>query len=154
MLALIEFDWGASDTLKKLSRDDYMALAEAVSQLNLSKWDDGKNEPPYNYLTGKFLVDLATDGPRLTRHGLKFTVANFKNTYKAAGRDPAGVEHHLHIAIPNIGLLAIDEVTWVEDACTQSLQRKLDDGWRILAVCPPNGQRRPDYILGRTKGGS
>ena len=29
---------------------------------------------------------------------------------------------------------------------------RLDDGWRILAICPPNSQRRPDYILGRSRG--
>ena len=56
-----------------------------------------------------------------------------------------------HVHIPNIGLLTIDEVSYLEDCCTDSLQRELDSGWRILAVCPPNGTRRPDYILGRTK---
>lgn len=56
-----------------------------------------------------------------------------------------------HVHIPNIGLLLIDEVQVLEDSCTDSLQRELDQGWRILAVCPPNGTRRPDYILGRTK---
>jgi hypothetical protein len=53
--------------------------------------------------------------------------------------------------IPNVGLLAIDEVIWLENACTELLQEALDTGWRILAVCPPNAQRRPDYILGRSK---
>ena len=53
------------------------------------------------------------------------------------------------ISIPDIGLLLITDVDWMEDACTEDLQRRLDDGWRILAVCPPNAARRPDYILGR-----
>lgn len=53
------------------------------------------------------------------------------------------------IAIPDQALLKIDKVTWLEDACTEELQQHLDDGWRILAVCPPNAQRRPDYILGK-----
>lgn len=57
----------------------------------------------------------------------------------------------VHIHVPNIGLLSIDEVDWIEDACTQELQSRLNDGWRILAVCPPNSTRRPDYILGRTR---
>ena len=55
------------------------------------------------------------------------------------------------IVVPDIGVLQIDEVDWLENACTQVLQGKLDDGWRIIAVCPPNAQRRPDYILGRRK---
>lgn len=53
------------------------------------------------------------------------------------------------IAIPDQALLKIDKVTWLENACTEELQQHLDDGWRILAVCPPNAQRRPDYILGK-----
>ena len=54
------------------------------------------------------------------------------------------------IHVPDLALMHIREVTWLDDACTEQLQRYLDDGWRLLAVCPPNAQRRPDYILGRT----
>lgn len=57
----------------------------------------------------------------------------------------------VQIAVSDVGLLLLDEVDWMEDACTQELQQRLDEGWRILAVCPPNAQRRPDYILGRRK---
>lgn len=57
----------------------------------------------------------------------------------------------VQITVPDLGLLQIDEVDWLDDACTQELQTRLDEGWRILAVCPPNAQRRPDYILGRRK---
>lgn len=55
----------------------------------------------------------------------------------------------VQIAVPDLGILQINETDWLEDACTEVLQGRLDDGWRILAVCPPNAQRRPDYILGR-----
>ena len=55
----------------------------------------------------------------------------------------------VQITIPDMALMYIKEVTWLEDACTEDLQAHLDDGWRLLAVCPPNAQRRPDYILGR-----
>lgn len=55
----------------------------------------------------------------------------------------------VQITIPDMALLFFNKVTWMEDACTEELQAKLDEGWRILAVCPPNAQRRPDYILGR-----
>jgi hypothetical protein len=57
----------------------------------------------------------------------------------------------VQITIPDFALLLINEVTWEDNCCTERLQEKLDDGWRILAVCPPNAQRRPDYILGRKK---
>lgn len=57
----------------------------------------------------------------------------------------------VHIAVPDMALMYIDEVCVETDFCTDALQSMLDDGWRILAVCPPNSQRRPDYILGRRK---
>lgn len=57
----------------------------------------------------------------------------------------------VQITIPDMALLMLDEVTWLDDACTEEVQRHLDEGWRILAVCPPNAQRRPDYIFGRKK---
>lgn len=51
--------------------------------------------------------------------------------------------------VPNLGLLLMNEVDVLVDCCTKELQEKLDEGWHMLAVCPPNAKRRPDYILGR-----
>lgn len=58
----------------------------------------------------------------------------------------------IHIAIPDFGLLTIKHVEVLEDCCTHQLQGMLDHGWRILAVCPPNAARRPDYIIGHSDG--
>lgn len=52
---------------------------------------------------------------------------------------------------PGPNLLNVNETLLMEDACTDALQENLDDGWRIIAVCP-QPQRRPDYVLGRKKG--
>ncbi|GBG55172.1 hypothetical protein SPFL3102_03566 [Sporomusaceae bacterium FL31] len=57
--------------------------------------------------------------------------------------------HKCDVHVPGFGLLAINEVTWEEDCCTERLQSKIDQGWRILAICPQPDQRRPDYVLGR-----
>jgi len=94
--------------------------------------------------------------------GYSITIKNFKqNTFIGLGDKlhaaypddiPKPISPNVtHVHIPNIGLFMIDEVQVLEDICTDALQRELDQGWRILAVCPPNGTRRPDYILGRTK---
>jgi hypothetical protein len=55
----------------------------------------------------------------------------------------------VQIHVPDLSLMFIREVTHLDDACTDVLQGYLNEGWCILAVCPPNAQRRPDYILGR-----
>lgn len=57
----------------------------------------------------------------------------------------------VNVHVPNLGTLTMNEVSYHEDCCTDNLQNQLDDGWRILAVCVQPNQRRPDYILGRTK---
>lgn len=46
-------------------------------------------------------------------------------------------------------LTQITEVEVKEDYCTEDLQRSLNDGWRIVAVCYQKGNRRPDYVLGK-----
>lgn len=59
------------------------------------------------------------------------------------------VEHNetVNVVVPDIGVLAIRHVRLLENGCTDELQRLLDNGWRLLAVCPQPA-RRPDYILG------
>lgn len=54
-----------------------------------------------------------------------------------------------NVHIGNIGLLHINQVAYAIDKCTEELQELLNDGWRIIAVCPQPDQRRPDYVLGR-----
>lgn len=103
---------------------------------------------------GPTLIDEG-DATLLSDVGLGFIVKRFKGQMKVTLPSSVGDvpdAQHVHIHVPNIGLFAIDEVTYIEDACTDALQDHLDKGWKILCVCPPNNQRRPDYILGRIKG--
>lgn len=53
------------------------------------------------------------------------------------------------VHISDLALMNIKHVTWLEDACTETLQTELNKGWRILAICPQPDSRRPDYVLGR-----
>lgn len=57
----------------------------------------------------------------------------------------------VNVAIPGLGLLAMRYVRVVTNYCTEELQRELDAGWKLLAICPQPDQRRPDYILGSGK---
>lgn len=52
------------------------------------------------------------------------------------------------VSVASVGLMQIQCVEVLEDCCTDELQRWLDKGWRILAVCPPNDTRRPSYVMG------
>ena len=45
-------------------------------------------------------------------------------------------------------LHSFNELMLCEDMCTDALQGHLNDGWRLIAVCPQES-RRPDYVLGR-----
>ena len=99
---------------------------------------------------------MGLDGFLLTEFGIAFEVKRFKGTYRAATAampDRPGCSYSLHVAIPAVGLLMMDEVALLSEGCTDELQSHLNEGWRIIAVCPPDVQRRPDYILGRSPEG-
>lgn len=55
----------------------------------------------------------------------------------------------VEVHMPGHSLAMFNAVMLLSDACTDALQDNLNQGWRILAVCPQPDQRRPDYILGR-----
>ena len=61
------------------------------------------------------------------------------------------VNNRVNVAVPGLGLLAIAEAMVEYDLCTDRLNVLLQEGWRILAICPQPDQRRPDYILGKPK---
>jgi hypothetical protein len=60
----------------------------------------------------------------------------------------AGHNDHTNTHISNNVMTSFNQVMLMEDACTDALQNNLNDGWRIVAVCP-QAARRPDYILGK-----
>jgi len=53
------------------------------------------------------------------------------------------------VHMPGNLLMSFNETLLIEDSCTDVLQDSLNNGWRVVAVCPQPDQRRPDYILGR-----
>jgi hypothetical protein len=57
--------------------------------------------------------------------------------------------HQVHL--PGNELLKLTLVEVREDCCTEALQDDLNEGWRIVAVIPRAGQRRPDYVLGKVQ---
>lgn len=66
---------------------------------------------------------------------------------------PPATTSIVNVSVPNAALFAVQSITWVEDACTDAIQHMMDEGWRIVAVCPPNDTRRPTYIMGHFEKG-
>jgi len=52
------------------------------------------------------------------------------------------------VHIPGNAMIAFDSVSYECDCCTDRINELLNEGWRIIAVCPQPDQRRPDYIFG------
>lgn len=54
-----------------------------------------------------------------------------------------------NVHVSNNMLLHFNRTKVEYDCCTDNLNKQLQNGWRIIAVCPQPDQRRPDYVLGR-----
>lgn len=148
MIARIKFGYPAQDTIGKVGAtpEGYATLKEIFGTAP----DPASAGNAYSWPQDP-MIDLEIDGPVLTGLGIEFVVCNFKGTLPLKALLPNGVHYDVHVQIPHVGLLAIDEVDVLEDCCTDVLRTHIDKGWRILAVCPPNAARRPDYVIGRTK---
>lgn len=148
MIARVDFGYNGQQRLLDLAKSDemYARLKEMLPEAP----DPENRERSYAW-PRESLIELETDGRWLTDNGVTFEVKKFKGTTTVAAIFPDGSTNVVHVHVPNVGLLSIAEVMVEENACTDLLQRRLNEGWRILCVCPPNAARRPDYILGRTK---
>lgn len=148
MIAQIEISYEGRERLMDLIKSD--TFYERACQIFPSPPDEKNRHERYAW-TSELLVDLETDGRWLTENGVSFEVHKFKGTMPLKAIEPGGTVHNIYVQVPHVGLLSINEVEVEEDCCTDRLQERLNEGWRILCVCPPNAARRPDYILGRTR---
>jgi len=147
MIAQVELEYSCYERLTALCAEGRRAELEAC----LSTLPAVESQHETYMWTREQIIDVEVDGPRLLALGLPFVVKKFKGTLPLTTILPDGKHYEVFVQVPPIGLLTINEVEVLTDACTDALQQHLDDGWRILCVCPPNAQRRPDYVIGRTK---
>lgn len=159
----IDFE-GNYGTWGKLTQADKKELADVIPGF---PEDVGEFGPHDSFL----ITDESL--PVLSRLGLTFKVSDCKKS-KSIGQMLVKLQDRIHaleltrddqkntaqlveqgamvqVTVPGFELLSIVDVDYMEDACTDELQIRLNNGWKILAVCPPNAQRRPDYILGRSQ---
>ena len=55
----------------------------------------------------------------------------------------------LEIHQPNMPLFTYNNFIHLNDCCTEVLQEHINEGYRVVAICPQPDQRRPAYILGK-----
>jgi hypothetical protein len=157
MFFYISLEYNTRDILSKLSPEDYARARTALiayllpeNQAELPTWYNYGHKELVDEAELKAIVDLGIVCALHKMRGL-----SYHGALPSAVRDNGDIDHAksvtLNVSVAGKPLHAVNEVTWLEDCCTQELQRNLDDGWRILCVCPPHDQRRPTYILGRTK---
>lgn len=131
-----------------LTQEQWMLLRQMLSQ---EMPEQRPSDLSYVYIRELLTLD---EVEILISMGIDITIQKFPgqiNLLQHLAPDVQGPTQSVHVHVPNVGMLAMDEVQLLADACTDQLQRELSDGWRILCVCPPNNARRPDYILGRTR---
>lgn len=147
ILGACTLDYSSRTLLKeKVNKQDYEAIRSRIPALEMPPYEDRESWSGY----GEMILD-GEEMEFLTQRGLKLEVRRLKGVVQEHPKAVMGqpFPNLAIISVPNIALFEVRHVTWLENACTQELQRHLDQGWRILCVCPPNDQRRPDYILGR-----
>ena len=159
MYLMVEFAYGNYGLWEKLTDDEWAEICSVVPTFPKERTNWPDNGP--HLLTDESLPVLAKHNIefRLSRdeanHGVGTMLVKLQDRIKALELDRTNMaeliqnQAAVQIHVPDIVLMKIDEVQVLTDCCTEALQAELDDDWRILAVCPPNAQRRPDYVLGR-----
>ena len=62
--------------------------------------------------------------------------------------DRASFNSKCNVHIGGAHMMTVNRTMLCEDYCTDQLQDRLNEGWRIMACCVQDA-RRPDYILGK-----
>lgn len=112
---------------------------------------DNDGKPRSNWEIGDYAVD-SLEIALLSDIGIEISIKKFKGLIPIGAGSEFPNAQAVHIHAPNNALINFKKVKLREDCCTDLLQSDLDDGWRIIAICPPINARRPDYILGKVDG--
>ncbi len=145
----IERPWVDSSKIAKMTDEQY----ETLRQLSNAPEDRTRA----TYVEVNDLLDFEEDIPMLISLGIHPTIKHIKSVRAFAEEFRRGYAPQeaveagaVHVHLSDSDLLRIREVDLLGDACTDELRDWLSRGWVILAIIPQPGQRRPDYILGRT----
>lgn len=138
------YNW--QETIAKLEPHQFEAWRRGARSL-ADKLKDS-NQATFKADVSHIWEGLLMDGEEVDvwdKAGVELTISRVKGLASNAAHLPDVI---YQISVANVGLMQIQLVDVLEDCCTDELQRQLDRGWRILAVCPPNDARRPTYVMG------
>lgn len=139
MINIVHFPYEIIAWFDSVEKETLQYLSAQVPQLNINV-----DKPQPWSLYDKLVMMTDEELAVIRQSSIPYEV---KEAKKIKLQKPMNCEYHVHV--PSFGLMMIRDVEVLEDACTNELQRRLDEGWRLLCVCPPLDKRRPDYILGR-----
>lgn len=145
----IELDYASNKVLKAMTPEDYSELKTQFLDLGLP--DNQEMIQDYMHYT---LHGTESEFWRLCDKGLipkakRIRGMSTEKIPNALNIPPSTVPVQIvNVSVPNAALFQVQTLDYMENACTNSIQMRLDQGWRIVAVCPPNDCRRPTYILG------
>jgi len=147
--------WQDLTEIQKQDKERQIEVCEkfpSIFEMETEKKDDVEKQKISTVGYSERYIISDEDAAVLTNYDISFTVKKFKGTvpYRVNDNDKAQADN-LHIHVPNYSLNSYNKVMVIEDACTDELQKHLNDGWRIICACPPLNQRRPDYILGKSE---
>lgn len=158
MLVVGTITYASREIIRKFTEPRYERLREAAPDLMLPAYEGRVDFWPSAVVMDISVLEVCTE------YGLTIEVSKVRglhynqslpqtaqevlNTIEAMNKLARPI---INVSVPNVGLMDVRQVHWLEDCCTQLLQRYLDAGWRIVAVCPPNDSRRPTYIVGHTE---
>jgi hypothetical protein len=157
LLFAASMNYGERDKLQKMSPEEWLSLGAKLPDGRLpnnqsDRWGGG--------VSGEWVCDLAEaqvwSDAGFTLEIKKLRGITYPVTPADAVRDAlrgAGGPTIVNVSVSNVGLYDVQSVIYEEDCCTDLLQSILNEGWRLLAVCPPNDARRPTYILGHREPG-
>lgn len=152
LLFQAELDWEQRGKISKMEPEAWEKLKAALPTERLSD-----TQASQYISSGPWICDL-DEAKVWDSFGISLSISKIRGvsypvTPADAVRDAlraggVGTTIINNVSVSNVGLYDVRHVHYEEDCCTDKLQGLLNEGWRLLAVCPPNDSRRPTYILG------
>ena len=138
------YDWAKK--VAALSPSDYAAFRRRVLSTSLpASLADMKEEWRYS---GDGLIMEGDEVDAWAGIGVEVAVSRPKGL-RSSSEDLHKTVYQ--IAVANVGLMQIQRVEVIrgdDDYNLYEIQKWLDRGWRLLAVCPPNDDKMPRYVVG------